>query len=97
VSDEVLLLIPARGGFKEIPLKNIANVAGKPLIAWTIEEAVQSPIKGRIVVSTGDPQIADIAQQYGAEIPFLRPAELAQDNLLHCLPALVWVSFGNAA
>jgi len=77
---DILSIIPARGGSKSIPLKNIQLVAGKPLIAWTIESALRCPLLSKIVVSTDDLQIANIALDSGAEVPFLRPPELAQDN-----------------
>ncbi len=76
---EILGFIPARAGSKEIPKKNIYPLNGKPLIAYTIEAARKSKIN-RTIVSTDSSQIANIAQQYGAEIPFLRPHRLAQDN-----------------
>lgn len=79
----VLALITARGGSKGIPRKNIVPLAGKPLIAWTIEAARKSPSVDRVVVSTDDPGIAEIARQCGAETPFLRPAELARDDSSH--------------
>jgi N-acylneuraminate cytidylyltransferase/CMP-N,N'-diacetyllegionaminic acid synthase len=87
-------LIPARGGSKSIPEKNIAQVGGKPLIAWTILAACAAPGIERVVVSTDSPRIAQVAAEYGAEVPFLRPAELAQDDtpsmdvLVH---ALFWL------
>ncbi len=77
---EVLALIPARGGSKSIPRKNIRMLAGKPLIAHTIEVARKSAHITRVIVSTDDSEIADISRQFGAEVPFLRPAELAQDD-----------------
>lgn len=70
-------IIPARGGSQRIPRKNIKNFAGKPIIAWSIEEASRSQLFDRIIVSTDDQEIADIAKQYGAEIPFMRPAEIS--------------------
>jgi CMP-N-acetylneuraminic acid synthetase len=76
----VLALIPARGGSKGIPRKNIHIMAGKPLIAWTIETALACPRLDNVIVTTDDEEIAKIAKDYGAEVPFLRPAELAQDN-----------------
>lgn len=76
----VLAIIPARGGSKGVPRKNIRDVAGKPLIAWTIEEAKKSKYIDRIIVSTDDQKIADVAVQWGGEVPFLRPAELARDD-----------------
>ncbi len=77
---EVLALIPARGGSKGIPRKNIRNFAGYPLIAWSIAAAKQSKSVTRIIVSTDDEEIAAVARQFGAEMPFLRPSEFAQDN-----------------
>jgi len=74
-----ICIIPARGGSKRIPRKNIREFYGKPMIAWSIEVAKQSGLFDRIVVSTDDPEIAEIAKSYGAEIPFLRTPELADD------------------
>lgn len=74
-----LLLIPARGGSKGIPGKNIVPLGGKPLIAWTIGPALQCDM-GRVLVSTDDGEIATVAGNAGAEVPFLRPAELATDE-----------------
>ena len=76
----VLALIPARGGSKGIPRKNIRTFAGYPLIAWSIAAAKQASCVSRVVVSTDDEEIAAVAREYGAETPFLRPAELAQDT-----------------
>jgi CMP-N,N'-diacetyllegionaminic acid synthase len=76
----IIGLIPARGGSKGIPRKNLKLIAGKPLIAWTIETALQSDNLSRVIVSTEDREIAQIAQSYGAEVPFMRPVELAQDE-----------------
>jgi CMP-N,N'-diacetyllegionaminic acid synthase len=75
-----LAVIPARGGSKAIPHKNIKPLAGKPLIAWTIEAALHCRKLSRLIVSTDDPEIAKVALQWGAEVPFLRPAELARDE-----------------
>ncbi|MDO9301125.1 MAG: acylneuraminate cytidylyltransferase family protein, partial [Anaerolineales bacterium] len=77
---EVLVLIPARGGSKGIPRKNIRLFAGYPLIAWSIAAAKQSELVTRIIVSTDDEEIAAVAHEWGAETPFLRPAEFAQDK-----------------
>jgi len=77
---EILALIPARGGSKGIPRKNIRSFAGYPLIAWSIAAAKQSSLVTRIIVSTDDEEIAAVAREWGAETPFLRPAELAQDK-----------------
>lgn len=76
---EVLAVITARGGSKGVPKKNIRPLAGKPLVAWTIEAALAARSKMRIVVSTDNPEIADVCRFYGVEVPFLRPAELASD------------------
>ncbi len=73
-------LIPARGGSKGIPRKNLRELAGKPLIAWSIEAALKSCEIDRVVVSTDDEEIAEAARKYGAEVPFMRPSELAQDD-----------------
>ncbi len=77
---EVLALIPARGGSKSIPRKNILPFAGHPLLAYSIAAGVQSRLVTRTIVSTDDDEIAAVARRYGAETPFLRPAEFAQDN-----------------
>ena len=77
---EILALIPARGGSKGIPRKNIHLFAGYPLIAWSIAAAKQSELVTRVIVSTDDEEIAAIAREYGAQTPFRRPAELAQDS-----------------
>ncbi len=78
----VLALIPARGGSKSIPRKNLLPVLGKPLIAYTIEQALQANNIQRVLVTTDDVEIAEVARQYGAEVPFLRPAALAGDYSL---------------
>jgi N-acylneuraminate cytidylyltransferase len=75
----ILGVIPARGGSKGIPKKNIKTICGKPLIAWTIEAAKQSQLLDRFIVSTEDQQIADISKSYGAEV-IERPHELATDD-----------------
>lgn len=80
MNKSILALIPARGGSKGIPGKNIKELAGKPLIAYTIEAAKCVPSISRVIVSTDSQEIADIAKQYGAEVPFLRPEELASDT-----------------
>ena len=74
-----LLIIPARGGSKRIPKKNIKNFCGKPIIAWSIQTAKESKCFDKIIVSTDDDQIANLAQKYGAEVPFMRPKELSDD------------------
>lgn len=75
----VLAIIPARAGSKGLPNKNILDLGGKPLIAWTIEAALKSDVDD-VIVSTEDNKIAEIALQYGARVPFIRPVELATDN-----------------
>jgi YrbI family 3-deoxy-D-manno-octulosonate 8-phosphate phosphatase len=77
---EILALIPARGGSKSIPRKNIRLLAGHPLLAYSIAAALQSQLVSRTIISTDDEEIAQIAQDYGAEAPFLRPLEYALDN-----------------
>jgi N-acylneuraminate cytidylyltransferase/CMP-N,N'-diacetyllegionaminic acid synthase len=76
----VIALIPARGGSKRLPKKNIRPLLGKPLIVWTIEHARASRYIDRVIVSTDDEEIAKIAQKHGAEVPFMRPKELATDE-----------------
>jgi N-acylneuraminate cytidylyltransferase len=77
---DILALIPARGGSKGIPRKNIRNFAGYPLIAWSIAAAKQSDLVTRIIVSTDDKEIASVAREFGAETPFMRPDEISQDG-----------------
>ena len=77
---KVLALIPARGGSKGVPRKNIREVGGKPLIAWTIEAARASRYVDRVILSSDDEAIAAAARQAGCEVPFMRPAELATDE-----------------
>lgn len=79
---EILAVIPARGGSKGIPRKNIKNFAGYPLIAYSIQAALNSKYVTRTIVSTDDVEIAEVAKNYGAEVPFLRPPEFAQDSSL---------------
>ena len=76
----ILGLIPARGGSKRLPGKNILNLAGKPLISWTIEAALGSKFIDEVVVSTDDHDIKEISKKYGATVPFLRPDHLATDE-----------------
>lgn len=89
-----LAIIPARGGSKGVPKKNIKKLNGKPLIYYTIKAAKESKIFDKIIVSTDDKRIAEISIQYGASIPFLRPAYLATDNaksinvILHAIKEL---------
>ena len=75
-----LAVIPARGGSKRIPRKNIKLFGGKPMIAWSIEAAQGTGLFDRIIVSTDDEEIASLATKYGAEVPFIRPAELSDDH-----------------
>lgn len=94
IMTEILALIPARGGSKGIPRKNIRRFAGYPLIAWSIAAAKQATCVTRVIVSTDDEEIAAVAPEYGAEVPFLRPSEFAQDQSID-LPvfehALQWL------
>lgn len=76
----ILAVIPARSGSKRVPNKNVRDFHGKPLIAWAIEAAKGSALVTKTIVSTNDPNISEIAMTWGAEIPFLRPEELAQDT-----------------
>lgn len=76
----IIAIIPARGGSKRIPRKNIKEFCGKPMIAWSIEAAKKSGLFEHIIVSTDDVEIADIAKQWGAEVPFVRPEELSDDH-----------------
>lgn len=91
---KVLAIIPARGGSKGVPRKNIRTIAGKPLIAWTIEEAKKSKYIDRLILSSEDKEIMNIASQWGCEVPFVRPLQLAQDEtpgiepVLHALKML---------
>ena len=80
---KILGLITARGGSKSIPKKNIALVAGKPLISYTVVAANDSTLLTRTIVSTDDAEIASVCREYGADVPFMRPAELAQDKTPH--------------
>ena len=75
-----LAVIPARGGSKRIPRKNIRPFGGRPMIAWSIDAALQSGCFDRVIVSTDDAEIADVAQAAGASVPFLRPPELSDDH-----------------
>ena len=91
---EIISIIPARGGSKGIPKKNIVLLAGKPLIAYSIGQSLQCRHIKRTIVSTDDPEIAEIAREYGAEVPFIRPKELAKDDtpdLPVFLHALDWL------
>lgn len=76
----ILAIIPARGGSKRVPRKNLANLAGKPLITYTIEAGLKANYIDELVVSTDDHEIAAVAKSSGASVPFIRPYELAQDE-----------------
>lgn len=77
---KILAVIPARGGSKGMPRKNIREIGGKPLLAWTIEEAKKSKYIERIILSSEDDEIINIAKEYGCDVPFVRPKELATDD-----------------
>jgi CMP-N,N'-diacetyllegionaminic acid synthase len=87
---KIVAFIPARGGSKGVPKKNIKDLAGKPLIAWSIEQALKSELIDRVIVSTDCVEIAKVAREYGAEVPFIRPNNLSGDTastesaMLHC-------------
>ena len=81
-------IIPARGGSKGIPRKNLKNFNGKPLIAWTIEVAKNVSLIDSLIVSTDDREIAEVAQSYGADVPFMRPEEISQDKTPGIVPVL---------
>ena len=88
---EVIAIIPARGGSRRIPRKNIKIFAGKPIIAWSIEAALKSNCFDKIIVSTDDEEIAEVAIRYGAEVPFIRPKEISDhftgtnEVIKHCI------------
>ena len=91
---EVLAVVPARGGSKGIPRKNVVELLGRPLLWWSVRAALEAETVTRTVLSTDDPEIAAVGESAGAEVPFLRPAELAGDDVLdlpvflHALQAL---------
>jgi N-acylneuraminate cytidylyltransferase/CMP-N,N'-diacetyllegionaminic acid synthase len=78
----VIAIIPARGGSKGIPRKNLVDIGGKPLVAYSIEHALKSKLVNRVIVSTEDMEIAAVSREYGAEVPVMRPKELAEDHVL---------------
>ena len=90
----LLAIVPARGGSKRLPRKNIIKLAGKPLIAWTIDAAKQSKYIDRMIVSTDDEEISAVSRKYGADVPFTRPTNLSSDTatsidvVLHALNEL---------
>ncbi|MDQ1244585.1 MAG: pseudaminic acid cytidylyltransferase [Campylobacterota bacterium] len=79
MSQKCIAIIPARGGSKRIPKKNIKDFFGRPIIAYSIEAALNSGLFERVIVSTDDKEIADVAIKYGADVPFMRPKELSDD------------------
>lgn len=79
---EILAVIPARSGSKSVKDKNIRPIGGKPMMAYSIQHARESEAVSRVIVSTDSPQYAEIAREYGAEVPFLRPVEYATDTAL---------------
>lgn len=85
---KILGVIPARGGSKGIPRKNIKMLGGKPLIAWTIEQAKKSKYIDRLIVSSEDKEIQNVAKEWGCEVPFERPAELSNDDTPGFAPAI---------
>jgi len=91
---QILAIVPARGGSKGVPRKNIRMLAGKPLLAWTIDQAKRSKYIDRLVLSSEDEAIIRIAREWGCEAPFVRPPELARDTtpgiapVIHCLETL---------
>lgn len=91
-------IIPARGGSKRIPRKNIRNFHGEPLISYSIQSAIKSKLFDKIIISTDDEEIANISREYGAEVPFMRPEDLATDTAgMHevILHALNWLTVNN--
>ena len=78
--EDILVVIPARGGSKGLPGKNIKNLCGKPLIAYSIDVARAITLDDNICVSTDDHKIIDVVEKYGLHVPFVRPAELASDT-----------------
>jgi N-acylneuraminate cytidylyltransferase len=95
-----IAIIPARGGSKRIPRKNIKEFCGKPMIAYSIEAALQSGCFDKVIVSTDDKEISEIARSYGAEVPFVRPEALSNDHA-GTLPvikhAIEWLKLNNKA
>lgn len=77
---KILAIIPARGGSKELPRKNVLDLGGSPLISWTINAAKNSKYIDRVILSSDDEEIFTVAKEYGCEVPFVRPAELASDT-----------------
>lgn len=88
VDKNILGVIPARGGSKGVPRKNVREVAGKPLIAWTIDQAAESRYLDRCIISTENDEIAEVAQNYGGDVPFRRPDRLSKDEVPSTEPIL---------
>ena len=89
--ESIVGIIPARGGSVRVPLKNVRDLGGKPLIAYTIEAALKSGVLDRVIISTDHEEIARVGEEYGAEVPFRRPADISEDVetelvLQVCLP-----------
>jgi N-acylneuraminate cytidylyltransferase len=98
-TNEILAIVPARGRSKTVPRKNVRSLAGHPLIAYSIAAGLQAQRVRRVIVSTDDEKIAEISRSYGAEVPFLRPASLAQDETVDLLVfkhALEWLAENEA-
>ena len=87
-NNKILGIIPARGGSKGVPRKNLRLLAGRPLIAWTIEAAKESSLLDRVILSSEDDEIMETARRHGLEVPFKRPPELARDDTPGILPVL---------
>jgi len=81
IEENIVCVIPARGGSKGIPRKNLVDLGGKPLLKWTIEAALESKVLSRVIVSTDDKDIASFAREAGASAPFIRPNEIATDDI----------------
>ncbi len=92
MNKKVLAIIPARGGSKDIPRKNVKSLVGKPLIGWSIDAANQASCIDRTIVSTEDEEIASVARELGADVPFIRPAELSADDTPGMAPVLHAIS-----
>jgi CMP-N-acetylneuraminic acid synthetase len=98
MADDILVLIPAKGGSTRLPRKNIRLLGGRPLLVWAIDSARAAMVSNRIAVSTDDEEVASIARNHGAEVPFLRPPELSRDPagvVDVALHALEWYQRGG--
>ncbi|KAJ52334.1 N-acylneuraminate cytidylyltransferase/CMP-N,N'-diacetyllegionaminic acid synthase [Clostridium tetanomorphum] len=89
----ILAIIPARGGSKGIPRKNVKDLNGKPLIAYTIEEGIKSKYIDELIVSTEDEEIASVSKAYGAEVPYLRPEEFSKDETPGIYPIIHGIEY----